>query len=147
KGLVDRYEVQLHRLPPDRDWPAIRTHGIAAVSGGEQTEPSTGSDERGRARQSGMAEILLGQSLAQHHRHKPQRNSLLSPGAHADVLFVGRRNPLAGAVLPSNVKPATAVHSTEAGTDYECGEGNGAAIIHQHGGTVPEVPCNRRPGA
>ncbi len=53
----------------------------------------------GRARQSGMAERLPGQSVAQHHGCQPERRAILSASAHAHVLLVGRRNPHSGVIL------------------------------------------------
>ena len=44
-GLVDRHEIQLHGLPPDRYRPAIGPDGSAHVSGPGQDRPPAGPDQ------------------------------------------------------------------------------------------------------
>ena len=60
----------------------------------------------------------------------------LSASAHADVLFVRRRNPHAGAVLPGHVQPAAAVHSAKDGAHHDGGKGNGRHLF-----TSTAAPC------
>ena len=103
RRLVDRHEIQLHRLPPDRIGQRSVLMDLPMYQGENKSNlPPVLTSEGARVNPEWLKRFLAN-PVAEHHGHQSQRRPQLSAGAHAHVLSFRRRNPQAGSVLRSHV--------------------------------------------
>ena len=104
KGLVDRHEIQLHRLPSDRNRPAIRPDGPAACirARTRQNLPPVLTSEGARVNPEWLKGFLANPSLSTTDTNRNGVRSYLQVRMPTFYLL-GRRDSHAGPVLRGHV--------------------------------------------
>ena len=148
RWLVGRAQVQLHGLPQGacRADECFRFHAAIRGSGLGGAEAAF-ADRRGRARQSRVADALPQQSVVERYRHQSRWRPAVPARAHAHLQLLGRRIAQAGAILRGSLFAGRAVHSGEGRAGHRAGAHHGAAVVHQRGRALPEVPHDGRSDA
>ncbi len=127
-----------------------QSHGIhdpAAVPGSrlERSAPAN-FDRRRRARESGVADGLPEQSIADREagRDGPRRCAAISARTYAHLLLLGWRDPETGALLRGDVVASVALHCGPDGTAQRSGADHGAAVVLERRRAVPEMSRHGR---